>query len=366
MGRYALAGGIRGNVQVGHVGACECDSTLGDLVTRFGRRFRPRFFGAVLLAALIGVFLSGCIARSDVTVIKLGHGLDPTHPVHKAMVYMAQRVAERSGGRMRIDIYPSGQLGSERQLLELLQLGSIGMTKVAAAVLEGFAPSYRVLSLPYLFRDDEHRFKVLEGPIGQKLLEEGERYWLRGITFYDAGSRSFYTKDAPIRTPDDLKGLKIRTLESASQVAIVNQLGGSATPISWGELYTALQQGIVDGAENNPPSFYTSRHYEVCKYYSLDEHTSIPDVLLISTIVWNTLSEQERQWLMDSARESAQYQKQLWKEASDEALRLVQEAGVEVSHPDKQPFVEKVQPLYDAYRNEPEMHSLIQEIRATK
>lgn len=316
---------------------------------------------ALLLAVCAA--LIGCADTSGVTVVKLGHGLDPTHPVHKAMVFMAERVDEKSGGKMRIDIYPSQQLGTERQLLELLQLGSMGMTKVAAAVLEGFAPSYKVLSLPYIFRDEAHRFRVLEGPIGRQLLADGEEFWLRGVTFYDAGSRSFYTKEAPIRTPEDLQGLKIRTLESASQVAIVKQLGGSATPISWGELYTALQQGIVDGAENNPPSFVTSRHYEVCKYYSIDEHTSIPDVLLISTIIWDTLTEEERAWLTEAANESAQYQKELWKEATEEALRFVQEQGVDVIYPDKQPFREKVEPLYEEYREEPELYELIQAIR---
>lgn len=321
----------------------------------------------ITLPAIIACLgLLGCGEQSNVTVVKLGHGLDPTHPVHKAMVFMAEQVDEKSDGRMRIDIYPSQQLGTERQLLELLQLGSLGMTKVAAAVLEQFAPSYRVLSLPYIFRDDAHRFRVLEGEIGRRLLQEGEQFWLRGVAFYDAGSRSFYTKDAPIMKPSDLEGLKIRTLESASQVAIVNQLGGSATPISWGELYTALQQGIVDGAENNPPSFYTSRHYEVCEYYSIDEHTSIPDVLLISTIIWDSLTEQEQEWLTEAAYESAQYQKELWKEASAEALQLVQEAGVEVIYPDKEPFVEKVEPLYEAYRDNPELYEIIEAIRETE
>lgn len=319
--------------------------------------------GFLLLCLLL---MPGCRAQSDVTVVKLGHGLDPSHPVHQAMVFMAERVAEKSDGAMRIDIYPSQQLGTERQLLELLQLGSLGITKVASAVLEGFAPSYKVLSLPYLFRDEAHRFAVLEGEIGQRLLLDGEQYWLRGLTFYDAGSRSFYTKDRPIRTPDDLAGLKIRTLESATQVQMINQLGGSATPISWGELYTALQQGVVDGAENNPPSFYISRHYEVCKYYVLDEHTAIPDVLLISTIIWETLTAQEQQWLTEAASESAQHQKQLWKKASDDALRAVQASGVEVIYPDKTPFAEKVRPLYEAYRDEPAIYELIQQIRAVE
>jgi tripartite ATP-independent transporter DctP family solute receptor len=317
-------------------------------------------------ALLLVLVLSGCGVRSDVTVIKLGHALDTGHSVHKAMVYMAERLEEKSGGTMRIDIYPSQQLGSERELLEMLQLGSLGMTKVAAAVLEGFAPSYRVLSLPYIFRDENHRFKVLEGEIGQQLLLSSQKYWLRGLTYYDAGSRSFYTKDRPINTPDDLIGLKIRTLESATQVEMVNTLGGSATPISWGELYTALQQGVVDGAENNAPSFYLSRHYEVCRYYSLDEHTGIPDVLLVSTIIWDTLTPQQQQWLTEAARESSEVQKGYWKESSDEALRAVQEAGVEVIYPDKAPFVEKVQPIYDEFAKDPEMNDLIQRIRAVQ
>jgi tripartite ATP-independent transporter DctP family solute receptor len=280
------------------------------------------------------------------------------------MVFMAEKVAEKSGGRMRIDIYPSQQLGSERELLELLQLGSLGMTKVTAAVLESFAPAYKAFSVPYLFRDRDHHFRVLEGEVGKELLLASQQYWLRGLAYYDAGSRSFYTKEVPIRTPADLQGLKIRTLESQTQVEMVNTMGGSATPISWGELYTALQQGVVDGAENNPPSLYTSRQYEVCKYYSLDEHTTIPDVLLISTIVWETLTPQEQQWLSEAAAESAQYQKVLWQKASDEALAALEEAGVEIIHPDKTPFAESVAPIYESFRSEPEVYDLIQRIQA--
>lgn len=322
--------------------------------------------GRIALLAAVVAALTGCGARSDVTVVRLAHGLDPSHPVHRAMEFMAERLAEKSAGRMRLDLYPSQQLGSERELLELLQLGSIGMTKVTAAVLEGFVPKYKALSAPYVFRDEGHRFRVLEGEIGRELLEEGRRYWLLGLAFYDAGSRSFYTKDRPIHTPDDLRGLRIRTLESATQIRMVNELGGSATPISWGELYTALQQGVVDGAENNPPSFQTSRHYEVCRYYSLDEHTGIPDVLLVSTIVWDRLSPEEQGWLAEAAAESAEVQKRLWREATEEALRIVQEAGVTVLRPDKTPFLEKAAPLLDAYRDEPEVHDLIERIRAVE
>ena len=319
---------------------------------------------ALPLCCLLLFLATGCAGEDDVTVIKLGHGLDTSHPVHKAMVFMADRLAENSGGTMRIDIYPSEQLGSERELLELLQIGSVGMTKVSSAVLEGFAPAYKVFGIPYIFRDEDHRFDVLEGDIGKRVLRAGEKYWLRGVTYYDAGSRSFYTQDRPILHPDDLSGMKIRTMESPSAITMVNTLGGSATPIAWGELYSALQQGVVDGAENNAPSFHLSRHYEVTGYYSLDEHTAVPDVLLISTKVWEDLTPQQQQWLQAAADASAQHQKQLWKEATEEALRAVEEAGIEIHRPDKTPFVERVTPLYEQFRNEPELYELIQQIQA--
>jgi tripartite ATP-independent transporter DctP family solute receptor len=309
--------------------------------------------------------LVGCHADGDVTVIKLGHGLDVSHSVHQAMVAMAERLRELSNGRMRVDIYPSEQLGTERQLLELLQIGSVGMTKVSAAVLENFAPHFRALSLPYIFRDEAHHFAVLDGPIGSDLLLELEPYRLRGLTFYDAGSRSFYTKDAPVRTPDDLSGLKVRTQESATAMELVRSLGGSPTPIAWGELYSALQQGIVDAAENNPPSFHLSGHYEIARYYSLNEHTRVPDVLLVSTAVWDALTEEERAWLTQAVAESTVLQRSLWRDAVEEALAAVQAAGVEIVRPDRAPFAERVEPMFDAYRSDPELHDLIQRIRGS-
>ncbi len=305
----------------------------------------------------------GCQTDTDVTVIKLGHGLDTSHPVHKAMVFMAEQVARESAGTMRIDVYPSEQLGNERQLVELLQIGSVGMTKVSAAVMESFAPLYRVLSIPFLFQSREHAFRVLEGDVGDQILLDGERFWLRGLTFYDAGARSFYTKTHPVETPDDLSGLKIRTQESPSAMLMVTSLGGSATPIAWGELYSALQQGVVDGAENNPPSFFLSRHYEVCKFYSLDEHTMVPDVVLISTKVWSTLTSDQQRLLENAADASFQVQKRLWMEAEQEALDAVRAAGVEVTRPDKGPFVEKVESLYERFRSEPEIFAVIEAIR---
>lgn len=312
------------------------------------------------------VLVAGCGADRGVKVIKLGHSLDPSHSVHKAMEFMAERLAETSGGTMRLDIYPSQQLGTEREAIELLQIGSLGMTKVSSSALEGFAPAYQVFGLPYLFRDDTHRFSVLQAEVGQEILRSAEPFNLRGLAYYDAGSRSFYTKDRPVNTPADLEGLKIRTQESLVAIRMVRALGGSATPISWGELYSALQQGIVEGAENNPPSFYLSRHYEVCKYYSLDEHTAVPDVLLISTVVWNDLTLQQQTWVQEAATASAEYQRALWAQSEQEALAAVQEAGVEIIRPDKSLFIETVQPMYEEFRSNTEVYDLIQRVRAVE
>jgi tripartite ATP-independent transporter DctP family solute receptor len=257
-------------------------------------------------------------------------------------------------------------LGSEQQCVELLQIGSLAITKVSAAVMESFTEDFKVLGLPYIFRSKEHAFKVLDGEIGKELLESTEPYLIRGLCFYDAGSRSFYTIDKPIYTPDDLKGLKIRVMKSITAMEMVKAQGGSPTPISWGELYTALQSGVVDGAENNPPSFYTSHHYEVCKYYSLNEHTMVPDVLIVSQKVWDKLTDQERKWLQQAASESVPVERELWKESTEESLRLVEEAGVTIIHPDKKPFAEKVEPLIESYRSNPKLYDLITRIKAVQ
>lgn len=306
----------------------------------------------------------GCQSQ-EATVLRLGHGLSASHPVHQAMQRMSERLVEKSGGTMRIEIYPNEQLGSERQLLELLQVGSLAMSKVSSAVLEGFSTPYKVFGLPYVFRNDAHRYAVMEGEIGRKILRSSEDVWLRGLTFYDAGSRSFYTTDTPVRKPSDLDGLKIRTMNSPVARRMVNEMGGAATPISFGELYTALQQGVVDGAENNAPSFHLTNHYELCNYYSLDKHSSPQDVLLISTHVWDRLTAQQRTWVQEAADASAQYQKKLWDEATQKALRTVKEAGVEIIRPDTKPFQEAMQPVYEYYRDEePRVYELYQDVRA--
>jgi len=303
----------------------------------------------VLIFAALLTLLGGCDQQSDVKVLTLAHSLDPGHTVHRAMVYMDERLDEYSGGQMRIEIYAGGQLGSERETLELLQIGSLAMTKVSASPLEGFVPALKLFSLPYIFKDRDHHLRVLDSEIGQQLLDSLHVARLQGLGYYDAGSRSFYTNDKPINTPADLVGMKIRVMKSQTSVQMVAELGGSPTPISLGEIYTALQQGVVDGAENNPPTFHRLRHYEAAKYFSLDEHTFVPDVLLMSKRIWDGLSSREQKWLTKAVRDSVEHQRDLWQADTELSLAAVAAAGVTITYPDKAPFRAAVESMKTGY-----------------
>lgn len=302
-----------------------------------------------LLAATAFIFLQRASHRggdASRTVLKLAHALDQSHPVHTAMAFMAQRLDELSGGEMEIQIFPNGQLGSEPETVAQLQRGALAMVKTSAAAMEGFVPEMAVFGMPYLFYDDAHYWKVLESSIGRQLLAAGESVGIHGLCYYDSGSRSFYSIDGPILRPEDVQGLKFRTLQSRMAMDLISTLGGAPTPIPWGELYTALQQRMVDGAENNPPSLLSSRHYEVAKHYSLDEHTRIPDMVIFSQVVWVSLSARQQQWVTQAANESVSFQRTLWQEKTIEALAAVEAAGVTIYYPDKAPFIAATKPLY--------------------
>jgi tripartite ATP-independent transporter DctP family solute receptor len=322
-------------------------------------------FKTIIVFLLLLSFIS-CDQIKSTKIIRLGHGLNTGHSVHQGMIFFGEKLQEISGGKFKVQIYPSQQLGTERQCLELLQIGSLDMTKVSAGVLENFSPSIKVFGIPYLFRDKEHAFRVLDGPVGEELLNGTEKYWLKGLGYYDSGSRSFYTIDKPIEHPNDLKGLKIRVMESQTAIDMVKSFGGSPTPISWGELYTALQQGVVDGAENNPPSFYLSRHYEVCKYYIIDEHTVLPDVVLMSTHFWNDLSNQDQEWIQKAMDLSVVEQRRLWLKSEIESLEAVKAAGVKVSYPNKSNFAEISSSVSDQYAQDPLIKSFIDKIKITQ
>ena len=318
-------------------------------------------FCPILYSGILFLMLLGCKPKEEHRVIRLAHGLDVSHPVHKAMEYMGEELHSISKGEMELKIYPSAQLGAERECLELLQMGSLDITKVSAAVMENFVEEYEVLSLPYLFRNRDHFYKMFDGAVGKKLLNSGKDYRLQGLCFYDAGSRSFYTKERPVEKAKDLEGLKLRVQESKTAIDMVRKLGAAPTPISWGELYTALQQGVVDGAENNPPSFYLSRHYEVCKFYSLNEHVMIPDVLIVGTETWKDLSQEEKKWLQMAAEKSSKHERKLWQASEEESLKAVEEAGVEVIRPAKDSFVQALHEMKSSIEN-PNIRQLVEEI----
>lgn len=310
--------------------------------------------------------LLSCKEKTEIKTLTFAHILPTAHPVHKGVEAFKKHLEVISEGKLTLKIYANGQLGSEREVLELLQIGSISMTKVSAAAMSNFVPEYQVLGIPYLFRDKEHLFKVLEGEVGEKLLQKGTDSWLRGLCFYDAGSRSFYTKEKLINEPSDLEGMKIRVMSDKMSVAMVESLGGAPTPMAFGELYTALQQGVVDGAENNAPSFVTSRHFEICKYYSLDSHSYIPDVVLIGTKFLNRLNSNEQQWVMEAAKKSAQDQKKFWESSENESMQILKKSGVKFITPDKTKFILKTKKIKDTYIKDKLLGDLIIAIDNTK
>ncbi|MBC7006439.1 TRAP transporter substrate-binding protein [Photobacterium sp. BZF1] len=321
-----------------------------------------------VLTAVIGAALTfGATASAyAATTFKLSHNHPRDHAVHKAMDHMAKEVRALTDGEVRIRIYPDAQLGTQRESMELMQNGALEMVKTNAAELEAFAPAYSAFNLPYLFRDKTHYYNVKEGEVGEEILASSRDSGFIGVTYYDAGARSFYTSK-PIETPEDLKGMKIRVQPSPSAISMVNALGGSPTPLAYGELYTALQQGVVDAAENNIPSFSLSRHSEVSKYFSLDEHTMVPDVLVISTKAYDGLSEEHQEALKKAAMSSMEVMKELWAESEAKERAKAEKMGVTFVKPNKTAFVEAVQPMYDELeKSNPELNEIVERIKAVQ
>ena len=303
----------------------------------------------LILTAFTAWQIFATSAKATRTHLLLAHGLPPDHPVHLGMVKFKEDVFKRSHGSLDITIYPSAQLGNEKQILELVQMGAISMTKVSSLSLESFSPLIGVLNLPFIFRDQQHYFSVLDSSIGDELLLSTAAKKFHGLTYYDAGSRSFYANRV-INAPADVVGLKIRVMESATAIRMMQLLGGSPTPMPYGEVYTALQQGVIDGAENNITAITVNRHGEVIKNYSKVEHISAPEFLLISEPVWQSLTPENQAILKEEAEKSKLYQRAVWAERVAEYEKEAQlKLGVKFNTPDRQPFMRKVLPLHDEY-----------------
>ncbi|TCT45126.1 TRAP transporter substrate-binding protein [Martelella mediterranea] len=299
------------------------------------------------LALVSGAAAVAFAASAEARTLRLNHNNPPDHPLHASMQYMGERLSELTDGRWDIQVFPNGQLGNQRESMELVQSCALDMAKSNASELEAFAPAYSALNLPYLFVNEDHLFDVLTGDIGTEILDSSYDKGFQGIGFFVEGARSFYG-NKPIYTPEDLQGMKIRVQPSPSAIRMVELLGGSPTPIAWGELYSALQQGVVDGAENNPTAMTTARHGEVAKHFSLDEHTMIPSAVVISNCAWDQMSDEDKAAFHEAAVDAAGFHREAWDKIVEQAMVDMQEQlGVEVNEVDKAPFVEAVQPMYE-------------------
>ncbi|KGM33096.1 TRAP transporter substrate-binding protein [Inquilinus limosus] len=288
------------------------------------------------------------------------------YPTVEAVKYLGDLMDQRTGGRIKIQVFNNAQLGAEKDTIEQTRFGVIDMNRVNTAPFNNLVPETQVLGLPFLFRSVDHMHRVLDGPIGDEILKAFEPHGLVGLAFYDSGARSFYTTKTAIHSIEDMKGLKLRVQQSDLWIAMMQALGANPTPMAFGEVYSALETGVVDGAENNWPSYESSRHFEVAKHLSLTEHSLAPEVLVISKISWDRLSPDDQATLRQAAKDSVVKMRELWtarEKASEEKVRA---AGAEIITVDKAAFIAAMGPVYDKFVTSPEMKSLVERIRAVQ
>ncbi|WP_371394964.1 TRAP transporter substrate-binding protein [Glycocaulis abyssi] len=286
------------------------------------------------------------------------------YPTVEAVRMMGRLLEERSGGRLSIRIYSGGQLGSERDTLELTVFGGLDLNRVNLAPLNAFAPETVILSLPFVFQSEAHMRAALDGAPGQAVLDALEPHGLIGLCFYDSGARSFYNTRRPIRTPGDMRGLKIRVQNSDLYVSMVEALGANATPMDLSEVYQGLMQGVIDGAENNWPSYELTRHFETAPFYSLTGHVMAPEVLVMSAHRWRQLSADDRALVQACARESVPFMRQLWDARVAAARERITAAGVEVNAVDDVgAFADLMRPVWERFVRTPAQQRLLDDIR---
>lgn len=349
-----------------------------------------RFASFILIIALLVTMLIGCgqkpaepAAKPDtpapapadkpaepakpkeVVTFRMAEVHPEGYPTTMADREFARLVEERTDGRYKIEVYSGGQLGDEKSVTEQVQFGAIDFARLSLSPITEFEKSLNVLMLPYIYRDKQHMFNVVDGPIGDKLLVELEKSGLVGLSWFDAGARSFYNSKREVKTPDDMKGLKIRVQETKLMMDLVSALGASPVAMAYGDVYSALQTGVIDGAENNWPSYDSTHHYEVAKYFTLDEHTRVPELILTSTMVMNKLSPEDQEIFRKAAKEAAEFERVEWEKYEKVSEQTVKDAGNTITVLETNAaFQEKVQSLYDEFGKGYE--DLIQEIINTK
>ncbi len=243
---------------------------------------------------------------------------------------MGELIEERTGGRIGVEVFHSAQLGEEKDTIEQTRFGVIDLNRISMAPFNGLIPETAILSLPYIFRDTDHMHKVLDGPIGQEILDTFTAQDLIALAYYDPGARSFYNRVKPITSIDDLKGMKFRVIQSDVFVDMVAALGANATPMPYGEVYSAIETGVIDGAENNFPCYESSGHYEVAKYYTLDEHMIVPEVLVMSKTAFDKLTPEDQEIVRQAAKDSVPFNREKWAEREAASEEKVRAAGVEI------------------------------------
>ena len=326
--------------------------------------FTLRFARTVLLAACAaGALIATPVAARDFRSADV-HPSD--YPTVEAVRYVDKLLKERSNGRLGVKVFPNGALGNERDTIEQLKIGGLDMMRINVAPLNNVVPETMVTALPFVFRSTEHMRSVLDGPIGDEILAAMEPQGMVGLAFYDSGSRSFYTKK-PVKTLADLKGMKIRVQQSDLFVSMIEALGANPTPMPMGEVYTALKTGIIDAAENNYPSYESSRHFEAAKYYNRTQHVMAPEVLVFSKVVWDRLSKDDQALIRKAAKDSVAEQRKLWDARDAKSKAIVEQAGsqiIEVENPKE--FADAMKPVFAKFANSPRLQNLVQRIQDTK
>jgi tripartite ATP-independent transporter DctP family solute receptor len=312
--------------------------------------------GAVRLAIaalLLAVTGTGATAADQKMMFKASDVHPEGYPTVQAVEDMGKKLEAATGGRLGIQMYASMQLGGEKEAIEQAQVGALQLARVSVGALGPVVDELNVFNLPFLFRSTEHMEKVIDGPIGQELLDKvsnNPNTRLIGLAWMDAGARNVYDTKKPIKSIDDLKGLKVRVMGNPMFVDMMNALGGNGVAMGYDQVFSALQTGVVDGAENNPPSFVFDNHYQVAKYYTLTEHLIVPEILVFSRATWDSLSKDDQALIKKLAREAQLEERQLWKKVEDEAMAKMKTAGIEVDAvPDKTPFQAAVKPVWDKY-----------------
>jgi tripartite ATP-independent transporter DctP family solute receptor len=314
-------------------------------------------------AAITALMTASALAQ---TVLRSSDTHPDGYPTVDAVKYFGELVKERTAGRYSVEVYHSAQLGQEADTIEQVRSGVIDLNRVSMAPWNSLVPLTMIPSLPYLFTSPDHARKVMASEIGDEIAAGFEQHGVVVIAFYDGGARSFYNAKKPINAIGDLAGLKFRVIQSDVFVDMVGALGATATPMPYGEVYSSIETGVIDGAENNFPSYESAKHFEVAKNFSLDEHTIVPEVFVMSKMAWDQLSDEDMAIFKQAGKESMEKQWELWDARVAESRKIVEDAGSQITTPDKQPFIDAMKPVYEKYVNTPELKDFVARIQAVK